>query len=95
MSIALVLNTSVAASVGTTPPPEVTKMTERIKAMDGCEHIYSLGNAAGGPGLAILIWRDKAAMEAAGAQMATDTSALGGMGLTVTDNAVYDTIAEL
>jgi hypothetical protein len=95
MSIAQVLNTSAAAAVGTTPPPEATKMTDRIKAMDGCEHVYALGNASGGPGLAILIWRDKAAMEAAAAQMAADTSQLQGMGLTVTDNTVYDTFAEL
>jgi hypothetical protein len=70
-------------------------MAEGIKAMDGCEHIYALGNSGGGPGLSILIWRDKAAMEAAAAQMASDTSQLGGMGITVTDNAVYDMFAEL
>jgi hypothetical protein len=70
-------------------------MAEGIKAMDGCEHIYALGNSAGGPGLSILIWRDKACMEAAAAQMSADTSRLGGMGITVTGNAVYDLFAEL
>jgi hypothetical protein len=70
-------------------------MAEGIKAMDGCEHIYALGNSSGGPGLSILIWRDKAAMEAAAAQMASDEAQLGGMGITVTHAEVYDTFTEL
>jgi hypothetical protein len=94
MSVAQVLNTS-GATPGTPPPPEAAKMTDAMKAMDGCEHIYALGNTTGGPGLAILIWRDKDCMEAAAAKMASDEAQLGGMGITVTHAEVYDTFAEL
>ena len=94
MSVAQVLNTS-GATPGTTPPPEAAKMSEGIKAMVGCEHIYALGNSTGGPGLAILIWRDKDCMEAAAKQMASDEAQLGGMGITVTHGEVYDTFTEL
>jgi hypothetical protein len=94
MSVAQVLNTS-GANPTDTPPPEATKMAEGIKAMEGCEHIYALGNSTGGPGISILIWRDKDCMEAAAAQMASDEAQLGGMGITVTHAEVYDTFTEL
>jgi hypothetical protein len=70
-------------------------MADGIKAMDGCEHIYVLGNSGGGPGLTILVWRDKTAMEAAAAQRTSDEAQLAGMGITVTPSQVYDTFAEL
>jgi hypothetical protein len=70
-------------------------MADAMKAMDGCEHIYALGNTSGGPGLSILIWRDKDCMEAAAAQMASDEAQLKGMGITVTHGEVYDTFTEL
>jgi hypothetical protein len=70
-------------------------MAEGIKAMEGCEHIYAMGNTSGGPGLAILIWRDKDCMEAAAAQMASDEAQIAGMGITVTHAEVYDSFNEL
>jgi heme-degrading monooxygenase HmoA len=45
------------------PPPEAQKTIDTIKAHDGFEHIYTLGN--GGEGLVITVWRDKATAEAA------------------------------
>ena len=94
MSVAQVLNVS-GANVSDTPPEEATKMAVAIKAMDGCEHIYALGNTTGGPGLSILVWRDEAAMKAAAEQMASDEAQLQGMGITVTHAEVYDTFNEL
>jgi hypothetical protein len=94
MSIAQVLNVS-GANVTDTPPEEATKMAAAIKGMEGCEHIYTMGNSSGGPGLSILVWRDKDCMEAAAAQMASDESQLQGMGINVTHAEVYDTFAEL
>jgi hypothetical protein len=70
-------------------------MADAMKAMEGCERIYVLGNSTGGPALSILIWRDKDCMEAAAAQMASDEAQLQGMGITITHGEVYDTFAEL
>ena len=94
MSVAQVLNVS-GANVNDTPPEEAVKMADAIKAMDGCEHIYTLGNTSGGPGITVLVWRDKAAMEAAAAQRASDETQLKGMGITITAGEIYDTFTEL
>jgi hypothetical protein len=48
--------------------PPRDERVEVIKALDGLEHIYSLGNTATGSGITIVVWRDKAAMEVGAAQ---------------------------
>jgi hypothetical protein len=94
MSVAQVLNVSGQMMTGT-PPPEAEKMAAAAKAVDGMEHIYTLGNP-GGPGLTILVWRDKAAMEAAAAQRASDEARLQSeMGITVTPGQFYESFTEL
>jgi hypothetical protein len=94
MSVAQVLNTS-GGNSAEPPPPEAQAMTDATKALDGCEHIYVLGNSSGGPGMAIIVWRDEVAMKAAADHIAADNAKLEGMGLTVTVGATYDTFAEL
>jgi hypothetical protein len=59
--------------------------------MDGFEHIYALSNGDG-EGLAIQVWRDKAALEAA---IASRESRLANTGITVTPGQVYDSFTEL
>jgi hypothetical protein len=78
-----------------TPPPEAQKMAAAAKATDGLEHIYTLANP-GGPGLTILVWRDKAAMEAGAQQRATDEARLQSeMGITLTAGETYEVFTEL
>jgi hypothetical protein len=94
MSVAQVLNVSGEMMTGT-PPPEAQKMAEAAKLTDGLEHIYTLGNP-GGPGLTILVWRDKAAMEAGTEQRASDEARLQSeMGITVVPGEFYGTFTEL
>jgi hypothetical protein len=94
MSVAQVLNTA-GGNPAEPPPPEALAMTEATKSLDGCEHIYVLGNTAGGPGMAIIVWRDEMAMKAAADHIAADNTKLEGMGLSVTPGATYDTFTEL
>jgi hypothetical protein len=69
---------------------------DAIKAVDGCEHIYTLGNTATGSGLTIVVWRDKAPMEVgADEQRARRKEAQASTGITITLSEVYDTFAEL
>jgi hypothetical protein len=93
MSIAQVSN--ISGNLTDPPSAEMTKRAEAIKAIDGCEHIYGLRNSTGGPGLGILIWRDREAMEAAAAQMASNRTEMQDLGITITTDAVYDTFTEL
>jgi RNA 3'-terminal phosphate cyclase len=96
MSIAQVSNISVTDDFRANPPAEeITKRAEAIRAIDGCEHVYALRNSTGGPGLGILIWRDREAMEAAAAQMASNRAEVQALGMTITTDAVYDTFTEL
>ena len=74
---------------------QATPMGEAMRAFDGCEGLYSLADSKTGEGIAIILWRDEAAMEAALAQQATDTDTLQGMGATITPGKVYDTVTQL
>ena len=94
MSVAQVLNTS-GGNPAEPPPPEAQAMAEATKALDGCEHIYVLGNTSGGPGMAIIVWRDEVAMKAAADHIAADNTKLQGMGLSVSPGNTYDTFTEL
>jgi hypothetical protein len=70
------------------PSEEMTKRAKAIKAIDGCEHIYGLRNSTGRPGLGIVIWRDREAMEAAAARMANNRSEMQDLGITITTDVV-------
>jgi hypothetical protein len=74
---------------------QATPMGEAMRAFDGCEGLYSLADSKTGEGIAIILWRDEAAMEAALAQQATDTEALQRPGVTITQGKVYDTVLQL
>jgi hypothetical protein len=93
MSIAQV--STISGDLADPPSEEMTKRAEAIKAIDGCEHVYGLRNSSGGPGLGILIWRDRAAMDAAAAQMAENRAEMQALGITITTDALYDTFTEL
>jgi hypothetical protein len=94
MSVAQVLNVSGLTLTGEGPPPD--ERLEVIKALDGLEHIYSLGNTATGSGITIVVWRDKAAMEAGAAQQNESRNQVQqDLGVTITTTAVYDTFTEL
>jgi hypothetical protein len=93
MAIAQVSN--ISGNLTDPPSEEMAKRAEAIKAIDGCEHIYGLRNSTGGPGLGILIWRDREAMEAAAAQMASNRTEMQELGITITTDGVYDTFTEL
>ena len=94
MSIAQILNTS-GGNPGEAPPPDAQAMADATKALDGCEHIYVLGNSSGGPGMAIIVWRDEVAMKTAADHIAADNTKLEGMGLNVSLGATYDSFIEL
>jgi hypothetical protein len=53
-------------------------MTEASKAVDDCEHIYMMGDSQTGAGMALLNWRDEAAMKAAAHHIAADKRQAGG-----------------
>jgi hypothetical protein len=93
MSVAQVLKVS-GMTMGARPP-EVQKMGDAIKAMDGFEHMYLLGNSEGGV-LCIQVWRDRAALEAKSKQMDLEgnDATLASLGITGTET-VYDTFTEL
>jgi hypothetical protein len=86
---------TIAGNLTDPPSEEMAKRAAAIKAIDGCEHVYGLRNSAGGPGLGILIWRDRQAMEAAAAHMASNRAEMKDLGVTITTDAVYDTFTEL
>jgi hypothetical protein len=95
VSIAQVLNVSGGPGIGATPPPETEKMTVATKALDGCEHIYVMGNS-GGEGLAVIVWRDEMAMKAAANHIAADNEALKDMlNMSVTPGPVYENFMEM
>jgi hypothetical protein len=69
-------------------------IAEATKELDGCEGIFVLTQSTGGEGLAIVLWRDTAAMEAAAAKVAADAETLSDMGTTITPGTVYDTVLQ-
>jgi quinol monooxygenase YgiN len=96
MSIAQVLNLSGGPGAGSAVPEEADEMVEVTKALDGCEHIYSMANSLTGDGMAIIVWRDEAAMKAAGDHIAADNEALKGMlSITLSLGPVYDNFMEM
>jgi hypothetical protein len=96
MSIAQLSNISVTDDFRANPPSEeMRKRAEAIRAIDGCEHVYSLRNTNGGASVSILIWRDQAALEAAAAQIASNRAEVQALGMTITTEAVYDVFTEL
>jgi hypothetical protein len=95
VSIAQVLN---ASGIGPGGPPaeEAGKMVEAIKAFDGFEHLYSLFNPSDGTGMIILVWRDKACMEAAVALRAKNEAQItANHGIAFSPGPVYQVFAEL
>jgi hypothetical protein len=95
MSVAQVLNVSGAPlTPGTPTPPQAQAGIDAIKALDGLEHIYTLGNADG-QGLTIVVWRDKAAMEAGADEQLKRRQEVQATGSTITTTAVYENFAEL
>ena len=96
MSIAQVLHVSGGPEVGTTQPPETVKMTEATKALDGCEHIYSMANTQTGEGMAVIVWRDETALKAAADHIAADNEALQDLlKMSIEPGPVYDSFMEL
>jgi hypothetical protein len=69
-------------------------IAEATRKLDGCEGIFVLTQSTGGDGLAIILWRDEAAMEAAGEKIAADAVTLQAMGTTITPGTVYDTVLQ-
>jgi hypothetical protein len=96
MSIAQVLHISGGPEYGATPPPETVKMTEATKALDGCEHIYSMASSQTGQGMAVIVWRDETAMKAAADHIAADNEALQDLlRMSIELGPVYDNFMEL
>jgi hypothetical protein len=83
---------------GVTPggplPPEGQRGLDAIKAADGFEHIYTMGTGDG-QGLTVLVFRDKASLEAVAAQRARDEAQMATLGVNITPAQFYDTFAEL
>jgi hypothetical protein len=73
---------------------EATPLAEATRNLDGCEGIIFLSHSTGGEGLAIALWRDEAAMEAAAQKIAGDAVTLQAMGTTITPGTVYDTVLQ-
>jgi hypothetical protein len=95
MSVAQVLNVSGLAPTPEGPPTEGRGPIDAVKALDGLEHIYVMGNSDG-QGLTIVVWRDKAAMEAgASEQQKRRQEAQANRGTTITTTAVYENFVEL
>jgi quinol monooxygenase YgiN len=96
MSIAQVLNVSGGPQADATPPEEAAKMTEATKALDGCVHIYMLGNSQTGEGMVVIAWRDEAAMKAAADHIAADNDTLKDLlAVSIKPGPVYDIFTEL
>jgi len=96
MSIAQVLHISGGPAPTSAVPEEATKMTDATKALDGCEHIYSMANTQTGDAMAIIVWRDEAAMKAAADHIAADNEALKDMmSINLTLGPVYDNFMEM
>jgi hypothetical protein len=70
-------------------------MANVTRELDGCEHIYTRSNGPGSSGLAVIVWRDEAAMKAAADHIAADTGQLKDVGMTVSTGQVYSIFAEL
>jgi hypothetical protein len=95
VSVAQVLNAS-GISPGGPPAEEAQKMVEAIKALDGFEHVYSLFNPSDGTGMIILVWRDKACMEADVALRAkSEAQITADHGIAFRPGPVYEVFAEL
>jgi hypothetical protein len=95
MSVAQVLNVSGITPTGQGPPADDERI-KVVKALDGLEHIYTLGNTGTGAGMTIIVWRDKAAMEAGAAQQQKSRSEVQqDLGVSIRTSAVYDTFTEL
>jgi hypothetical protein len=76
--------------------PAQTKRIDGIKALDGYEHIYVLGNTASGSALTIVVWRDRASLDAAAAQRASACSGVMEIsGMTINPGEIYDTFTVL
>jgi hypothetical protein len=96
MSIAQVLQLSGGPRAGSPVPQEANKMTDITKALDGCEHIYSMADSQTGEGMAIIVWRDDRAMKAAADHIAADNETLKEvLGINVTPGSVYDNFMEM
>ena len=96
MSIAQVLNLSGGPGAGSAVPEEANKIVEITKALDGCEHIYSMANNQTGDGMAIIVWRDQAAMKAAADHIAADNEALKDtVRIPLSLGPVYDNFMEI
>ena len=96
MSVAQVLNVSGLTGSGEGPPSGAGEAVKAVKALDGLEHIFILGNPGTGSGMTIVVWRDKAAMEAGHAeQQARRKQAQEETGTTITTTTVYDVFTEL
>jgi quinol monooxygenase YgiN len=97
MSVVQVFKAS-GAPVGMGPPPEdVRKRVEAVRAMDGCEHVYSLGKP--GQALLIVVWRDQAALDASQAErdrmQEEARAAQAERGVTISLDEVYETFTEI
>jgi hypothetical protein len=95
VSVAQVLNASGISPDGP-PAEEAQNMVEAIKAFGGFEHVYSLFNPSDGTGMIILVWRDKACMEAAVALRAkSEAQITANHGIAFSPGPVYEVFAEL
>jgi hypothetical protein len=95
MSVAQVLNVS-GLPPGGPPAEEAQKMVEATRTLDGFEHVYSLFNPSDGTGMVILVWRDKACMEAAVALRAKNEAQItANHGIAFSPGPVYEVFAEL
>jgi hypothetical protein len=88
MSIARVLHGS---GLRAEPTPEIEKVIETTKAQDGCQGIYALINNQG-EGMAILVFRDQEALDAAEEQLAANREIMKGVGVAVSSVKTYQFI---
>jgi hypothetical protein len=51
----------ISGLTGRETPPEIIKVTDDIRAADGCKGMYSVGNAETGEGMNLTLWRDQEA----------------------------------
>jgi hypothetical protein len=94
MSVAQVLTISGLTITG--EGPTQNEGVAATKALDGLEHIFSLGNPGDHEGMTIVVWRDKAAMEAGhAAQQANRSKVQQDLGVTITTSKVYEVFNEL
>jgi hypothetical protein len=89
MSLAQVFEMTGATMANLEYAREVGTATRQL---DGSEGVILLGDSGSGVGMGIALWRDQAAMQAAGAKISGDIETAKAMGIAIGPGRIYDTV---